>query len=676
VKSFIPATLLICLAGISLAQDTAERVWTGSNGKSFRGRFHKLSEDGQKAEFLSSDGKLLAVALGNLIPADRERLLNPVKPSVAPAAAGSSTDFKPAASPDRSMTPLLDPKSFGGSTDESLVDAVWISMLWWDRTGVLEVPKKGEFESKAEWLHKKLTRAMDTGNDSMSADDAKTGVAKYFSEELKELADCRASVKTLDFSATRLAGMLQGSNAVVMRMSMQYANGRDYAVSAVLVSMSPEGKFVIHLFGKRFAGRIKPMEGSKPGPPGSVPSEYVLDQPEDLPDYYAKNEARFFMGEKSWNATLVLKPYVYLTPGKPAPLPPEEPVVPAAGAPVPVVVAGSTGERVLAPKFPIHFATPVDGRREWVLSDGRKIRGIVTGRGVSQVSLKGDDGQQATVEAGLLSEEDRARVVFWDASRGTPLSIPKLDLTYQFVTPMNGTIGVNVASEGTTGRVCYTKENSTWTLVYDMKDEAFVSTMVHRGKDKETTRVRMGRFLKVLPREIETRHTQEEVDRFVTGTLPRSPESESAVVPCRRMRFPLWGGGITFRNSEIDFVLCEQPVVAAGLYRLFFSQTAGGEGEKYHVFSPAEVPIADGGESLFPMLAASRMLPLRIVWENARNERITEEYHRVRNAGKFSLELTRAVIPAAFPESHFAIPPAARAMAAGTSISKETTRGL
>lgn len=656
-------------------------MWTGINGKSFRGRFQKLSEDGQKAEFLSSDGKLLAVAIGNLIPADRELLLNPVKQPAAPAAAGGTAGFKPAASPDRSMTPLLDPTNFGGSTDESLVDAVWISMLWWDRTGVLEVPKKGEFESKAEWLHEKLTRAMDTGNDNMSADDAKTGVAKYFSEELKELADCRATVETLDFSASRLSGLLQGSNAVVMRMSMQYANGRDYAVSAVLVSMSADGKFVIHVFGKRFTGSIKPMEGSKPGPPGSVPSEYVLDRPDDLPEYYAKNEARFFMGKKSWNATLVLKPYVYLTPGMPAPLPLEEAVVPAGGAPAvpagePSVLESFDGERVLAPKFPIRFTTPVNARREWALSDGRKIQGVLIGRGGSQVSLKGDNGQQLTVEARLLSEEDRARVVLWDASRGAPLSIPKLDLTYQFITPMNGTVEVKVASEATTGRVCLINKNSTSTLVYDMKDGAFVSTMVHQGKDKETTRVRMGRFLKLLPREIMTRHTQEDIDRFVTGTLPRSPESESTVVPCRRMRFPLWGGGITFRNPEIDFVLCEQPVVAAGLFQLFFSQTAGGEGEQYHVFSPVEVPGTEGGESLFPMLAACRILPLRIVWENARNERITEEYHRVRNAGKFSLELKHAVIPAAFPEGHFAIPPMARTLEAGTSIGKETTRGL
>lgn len=331
-KFSVLAPLAAILVGVATAQNAAERVWTGVNGKTFRGSFHQLTADRQKAEFLSTNGKLLTVTLDNLIPADREWILNPVKPPAEPAAAGDSGKFKPDALPSRQLTPSLDPKSFGCPTDKSLVDALWISLLWWDQTGVLEVPKKGDLESKAEWLHKKLTRTVVNGGDNVTAEDAKQGVEEYFSEELEKVAACRINIEPRDFSAVRLAGSLQGSQAVVMRMSMQYSNGGDFAVSSVLESMTEDGKFVIHVFGRRYSGSLKPIETgksegkavAKTGPPGSVPSEYVLDRRQDLPDYYAQNEARFFMGLKTWNATVVLKPYVYLTPGKPVPLPADE----------------------------------------------------------------------------------------------------------------------------------------------------------------------------------------------------------------------------------------------------------------------------------------------------------------------------------------------------------------
>lgn len=332
-RFLILAPVLVCLLGVFTAQAAVERLWTGVNGKTFRGSFHQLTADRKKAEFLSTDGKLLTVALDNLVPDDREWILNPAKVvAVDPAAPGDIGLFKPVVSPSRNLTPQLDPKSFGCPTDKSLVDALWISLLWWDQTGVLEVPKKGDLESKAEWLHKKLTRTVVNGGDNVTAEDAKQGVEEYFSEELEKVAACRINIEPRDFSAVRLAGFLQGPQAVVMRMSMQYSNGGDFAVSSVLESMTEDGKFVIHVFGRRYSGSLKPIETgksegkavAKTGPPGSVPSEYVLDRRQDLPDYYAQNEARFFMGLKTWNATVVLKPYVYLTPGKPVPLPADE----------------------------------------------------------------------------------------------------------------------------------------------------------------------------------------------------------------------------------------------------------------------------------------------------------------------------------------------------------------
>ena len=117
-KIFILATALACLMGNLPALAAVERLWSGINGKSFRGTLHQLAADRTNAEFLSTDGKLLTVALANLIPEDRERILNP--PPGGPAAAGDISQFKPIASPSRKLTPLLDPKTVGCRTVHSL----------------------------------------------------------------------------------------------------------------------------------------------------------------------------------------------------------------------------------------------------------------------------------------------------------------------------------------------------------------------------------------------------------------------------------------------------------------------------------------------------------------------------------------------------------------------------
>jgi hypothetical protein len=311
------------LVGFATAQSNSERVWTGANGKSFSGVLHRLAPDRTKAEFLTKDGKLVTVALENLVPQDRELILNPPKAKTAvPVAAGDLSKFKPVATPNRMLIPSLNPKTFGASTEESIVDALWISLLWWDQTKVLEIPKKGDLESKAEWLHKKLTRAVKIDGKSASAEAAKQGVEAYFTDELEEVAACRIKLEQKDFSAAGLERELQGPNAVVLRMSMLYLNGNGYTASSVLEAMDGDGKFAFHIFGRRFTGRLKPME-EKQRPGQAAGFEYVLDRPGDLPEYYSTNGARFFMGKEPWNTAIILKPYVYLEPGKPVPLPAE-----------------------------------------------------------------------------------------------------------------------------------------------------------------------------------------------------------------------------------------------------------------------------------------------------------------------------------------------------------------
>jgi hypothetical protein len=674
VKIVILIPLTIYLAAAAVAQELTSSLWTGTNGKSFQGTFRRLTEEGQKAEFVAPDGKIVRVATANLIPADRERLLTRLKPpstvkSDHPVDAGG---FKFSASPDRRLIPSLDPKDFGGSSGKSMVDALWISLLWWDKTDVLEVPTRGDLKTKARWLHKKLDRLVGGSDGAVTASDAKKGMAKYFSENLKELADCRITLEEKDFSVPRLAGLLHGASAVILEMSMEKTDGYDYSVSAVLEAIHEDGRFTLHVFGKRCSGKIKPIDEANRGIPGSVPSEYVLDNLQDLTDGDPRNEVRFYMGKEPWNAALALKPYVYLTRGKPFPLPLGERPEALGGDLVDTgfIAADFEGDRKLTQKFPIKFATPVEALREWSLTDGRKILGSPVAWNGSLLSLKTANDEQISIERSLLSEDELARAEFWKACEGAPLTIPRLDLSYRFNTSTEGSFEVAISAEGSLGRASFQDQYGSYTMVFDIRDGAFVSTYVHRGA---TVRIHTGRFLReqMRPLKLAFRYSQKDIDHFLSTVLPRSPESKSTLVPCRWMHYPLAGAGVTFRNPEIDFVLLEQPAALIGLYQLLCRQTPGkGDGQVF-VFPPYQVPNNSDGESVFSILATCKVLPVRIAWENLCNERITKEFHRVRGAGKFSIELTRAAVPSTFPKDHFAILPAARAMAAGSMLTKE-----
>jgi hypothetical protein len=659
--------VLICLGSLVCAEDLhREHLWTGINGKIFRGTFHRFSPDGTGVEVLSNEGKIITVAIANLIQADRDLILKHNNPDLSSAAspAGKAEAFKPAGSPDRSLMPDLDPKQFNCSTDEAMVDALWISLLWWNKTGVLEIPKKGDFERKAEWLHKLLTRLVAAGGrSSASLDDAKEGVEKYFVDEMKELAACRTFVETKDFSAARLARFTQGPNAVILKMTMTYANGRDFSISAVLESIQDDGRFTLHVFGKRFTGQIKPIEKENGRQSGTIPVEYVLDGAQAIPAYYAQNGAKIFMGNRPWNGVMVLKPYVYHTPGKPSPLPLDDEFAPAKEAPL---SQGVTPDPVFNPKFPMQFTSSLEVSREWSLVGGRKFQGCPVVGKAGATLLTNATGQQIEVTETDFLDEDRAKFEFWKASLGIPQSPPRMDLTYRLTTSHRGSFEVKILTEGLLGRVEFPSDRST--LVFDMKDGAFVVTRFHQSNGNERTITSTGRFLPehLLPREIQHRHTQEDLNRLLDNTLPASRKSENKTVPARYLRYPFQVSLKEFRDPEIDFVLIEQPTVLAGLFQLLCMQTAGDGGHQPFFFSHYnDIPPNNGCREVFPILAACRMMPAGIKWVNAPGNYTSAE-DVLKHAGRFSIELIRAAIPDAFPKGLFDIPLEARAAPVGS----------
>lgn len=334
---------MLCLSVFGLwtasAAPTEERIWTGINGKTFRGSFITLDENGTKAVFFTSTRQQVIVAVDNLIQADRDLLLGRVTvPSVAPApATGPTPTPTPAAPPvvdtgdgfkklpnaNRTLIPDVKPEDLGESDDEALVDAIWVSFLWWEKNNILEVPGRGDYAKRAEQLHEELTRKIARGgNSSASLEEAKEGVEAYFKDELSDTATCRVKILKNLPAVPAIAATLVDARAVVMKMSMTYDNSRDFSVATALESLTPEGKFAFRVFGIRLHGEVKTDATGK--------QEWIVANRDAMPEHYRNQGAKFYLNPNGWNGLLLIDPFVYKTKGKPSPLPPEEQIKPTA----------------------------------------------------------------------------------------------------------------------------------------------------------------------------------------------------------------------------------------------------------------------------------------------------------------------------------------------------------
>lgn len=662
------AIILFCMVGASLTGALGEeRVWRGGNGKSFRGTFHRLSPDGSKAEFVMDSGKIVSVALDNLIQEDRDLVLK--SGGKQETRNSDAAAFKPDAEPDRTRMPVLDPKQFDRASDEEMVDALWISLLWWNQEGVLPVPAKGEFEKRAEWLHKTLTRHVAAaGRSAASLEDARNGVLEYFKEELAEVAACRIHVEQTDLSPARLASLARGANVVILKLTMTYDNGRDFSACAALESINETGRFAIHLLGRRLTGRVKALEKKKDGDHPVAPLEFVLDDNSELPEFYRRNGAVFTMGlpDKSWNGVLVVKPYVYAVPGKPAALPAANEF--ASDKKASPAAALVTGGATIQPKFPINFSTSVVVSRIWNLVGGRKFEGAPAARPGQLPVLRNHKGQQVEVTPEDFMPEDRAIFELWLATTGAPQAPPRMELTYRLDTPKRGAVELRVAVEGMTGRLEVPGDQSV--LVFDMKDGAFASTRAGESDGKPWKSVLIGRFDQehLLGRRIHHGYGQEDLDRMVETALPGSRQSSNTMLPARFMRYPLPSLVSTFRDPEIEFVLMENPVVLAALSQFLCMHTAGDGSDRSFVFFTGNVPWNMGVDHVFPILAACHVTPVGLKWTNMDSGANQSVETREKSVGKFALMLIRASSPDAFPEGYFDIPEQARTMAVGTDL--------
>ncbi len=298
-----------------------QRNWTGSNGAVFLGQFVRMMEEGKKVEFLTSSGKVVRTDFDNLSEKDQEVVLvlagkAPANPKTDPKLLEDALKKLPVG--NRSLIPQLKAHDYGARNDESIVDAIWVSVLWWDVSEVVSVPKSGDFKRKAEWLHQELSRYIAKGGRrAASLEDAKEGLGEYFERRLEDTAACKVTISSSQEPAD-LSKLVTGNDIVILKMSMTYSNDKSYVACGSLESIDENGNFTMNLFGVRMQGKMTLVPDQ---PKGTKMYEAILSDRKNLPEHYLNNEARFFIGKNRWEGTFVMSPYVYKTPGKKFPIP-------------------------------------------------------------------------------------------------------------------------------------------------------------------------------------------------------------------------------------------------------------------------------------------------------------------------------------------------------------------
>jgi len=323
-----PGRLLAILIGLFLqtplhAQAPGdERLWTGANGATFRGTYSRSLAQGGKIEFLTDAGKVVVVAFGNLSEKDQKVILGFEGGDTKEEPEPDPDAFKILPQADRKLIPERLPEDFGGTDDEAMVDALWVSLLWWNAFEVVPIPKNGDFKRKAEWLHKELTRHLAKGGKgAASLEDGKEGVEEYFEKRLDGIGACKVTMVQDAMTPEALSELAAGNDIAILKMSMTYASGNSYSICAALESVEKNGAIALHVFGKRFTGKMEVTKATEKQPPHARSYEVVLNDTQNFPEYYKQQEPRFYLSPGSWQGVLHLRPYIYNTPGEAVPIP-------------------------------------------------------------------------------------------------------------------------------------------------------------------------------------------------------------------------------------------------------------------------------------------------------------------------------------------------------------------
>ncbi len=284
---------------------------------------------------MDQQGRVYQILLANLSDHDRA-MVERAKMAAAgdkkgPGKQDEAAAFKITPVLDRTKLPIINQGDLGQKSSDCVPSSFCNFLLWWDQENMLEIPKRGDFEAKAEWVHTKLAKYCGTRNTAgTSAAEASAGFVKYFKEEIGDLATLKF-MEDHNLSPANLARYTIGSDATMLEMTTVKANGSENGHWVALISIEPDGRVIFNTWGARFEGVIKPLKESDKmivinGQ--RVPSttyEIHLSNRGMLPDWVNDGEIRFLLDPEKRDGVFVLRPYLFAEKGKKSP-PPADPL--------------------------------------------------------------------------------------------------------------------------------------------------------------------------------------------------------------------------------------------------------------------------------------------------------------------------------------------------------------
>lgn len=315
----------------------SERIWTGRNGKVFRGTFMRVIPGEEKIQILSVSNEVFTIDIANLSEKDAKLVLE--KPDDIPANAdhGDPSLFKPEPPLDRTAFVFFAQEKLGMSW-RSATEAASTTIFWWDLQGWIPIPRRGDEAKKQSWVLNRLERFTDPrGTTAARTQDLMNGLADYFDDELDGIATYRIRL-IHEQTPENLVKYVTGGNLCII-----YTRVGSYGVWFPVLEAQADGSLTLGCDGKVIRAKLA-AGGKKPGystrfqveiplPRGgksaytkqiTVPepsAQIVVQNQEELPDWIRETDMQFTISPR--DPMIVLRPYLYVKEGDASPPPPD-----------------------------------------------------------------------------------------------------------------------------------------------------------------------------------------------------------------------------------------------------------------------------------------------------------------------------------------------------------------
>ncbi|MGE9268167.1 MAG: hypothetical protein ACQKBY_08720 [Verrucomicrobiales bacterium] len=326
----LPLIFLWFLVPVLSADVHEERLWTGKNKQTFRGKFVEVDEESGRYRFADARGVFLLIDPANI----SERDLTWLKEQWAQKDAAEGAEqglFLRDPVMDRSLLPVIDQADYGSKASDCVPSSMCNFLLWWDQCGYLEIPKKGDFERKADWVHTRLARYCVTRNNSGTGLlNAVEGLREYFTKHHPGKVNFLLH-QEVAVTPELLTKYADGALMTILELTVMSDRKKRASHWVALREAEADGSLTIQTWGKAISGKLvvinaqaKPPEnfiicrnGYWSSEPIAQATHYrfVPDANQELPEHMTRNSLHFELNPAEYDSLIVIAPYRYVGEG-------------------------------------------------------------------------------------------------------------------------------------------------------------------------------------------------------------------------------------------------------------------------------------------------------------------------------------------------------------------------